>query len=160
MTQPVSSLTMTRVNSSALRIVTSPRTTHCGPASQRPLKPSGSPRICHSSSAPAASRPVPKTLASNGTRPSAAPTNWLAVDGLTRYGYTADADRLAGKFMATVESGFRHDGTIREKYNMDSGSSDVNVTTGYKTNVVGFGWTNGVYREMEQLLASKSAAAD
>jgi len=89
-----------------------------------------------------------------------APTNWLAVDGLARYGYTADADRLAGKFMATVESGFRHDGTIREKYNMDSGSSDVNVTTGYKTNVVGFGWTNGVYREMEQLLASKSAAAD
>ena len=39
---------------------------------------------------------------------------------------------------------------------MDSGSSDVNVTTGYKTNVVGFGWTNGVYREMEQLVASPS----
>jgi alpha,alpha-trehalase len=59
--------------------------------------------------------------------------------------------------MATVENGFEHDGTIREKYNMDSGSSDVNVTTGYKTNVVGFGWTNGVYREMELLLAKNSS---
>ncbi len=89
-----------------------------------------------------------------------APTNWLAVEGLAQYGFTADADRIARKFMATVETGYEHDGTIREKYNMDTGSSDVNVTTGYKTNVVGFGWTNGVYREMEQLLASKAAAAD
>ena len=89
-----------------------------------------------------------------------APTNWLAVEGLAQYGYTADADRIARKFMATVQTGYEHDGTIREKYNMDTGSSDVNVTTGYKTNVVGFGWTNGVYREMEQLLASKAAAAD
>jgi alpha,alpha-trehalase len=89
-----------------------------------------------------------------------APTNWLATEGLAQYGYTADADRIAKKFMATVQTGYEHDGTIREKYNMDTGSSDVNVTTGYKTNVVGFGWTNGVYREMEQLLATKSAAAD
>ena len=89
-----------------------------------------------------------------------APTNWLAVDGLARYGYTADADRIARKFMTTVQNGYQHDGTIREKYNMDSGSSDVSVTTGYKTNVVGFGWTNGVYLEMEQLLEKKPAAAD
>jgi alpha,alpha-trehalase len=88
-----------------------------------------------------------------------APTNWLAVEGLARYGYSTDADRIARKFMATVQTGFEHDGTIREKYNMDSGSSDVNVTTGYKTNVVGFGWTNGAYREMERLLEKNSAAA-
>jgi alpha,alpha-trehalase len=86
-----------------------------------------------------------------------APTNWLAVEGLATYGYTADAERIARKFMATVQTGFEHDGTIREKYNMNSGSSDVNVTTGYKTNVVGFGWTNGVYRQMERLLANNTA---
>jgi alpha,alpha-trehalase len=89
-----------------------------------------------------------------------APTNWLAVEGLASYGFAEDANRIARKFTTTVRNGYEHDGTIREKYNMDTGSSDVNVTTGYKTNVVGFGWTNGVYREMEQLLAKNSVAAD
>lgn len=86
-----------------------------------------------------------------------APTNWLAVEGLARYGYTADADRIAHKFMTTVQDGYERDGTIREKYNMDTGSSNVDVTTGYKSNVVGFGWTNGVYLEMQQLLAKNPA---
>jgi alpha,alpha-trehalase len=45
-----------------------------------------------------------------------------------------------------------HDGTIREKYNVVSGSSNIEVATGYKSNVVGFGWTNGVYLEMNDLL--------
>jgi alpha,alpha-trehalase len=43
---------------------------------------------------------------------------------------------------------------------MDTSSSHVEVTTGYRTNVVGFGWTNGVYLEMKQLLAKNSVAAD
>lgn len=89
-----------------------------------------------------------------------APTNWLAVAGLARYGFRAEAERLARKFMATVETGYEHDGTIREKYDMDTGSSDVNVTTGYKTNVVGFGWTNGAFLEMQRMLAKSSVAAD
>jgi alpha,alpha-trehalase len=29
----------------------------------------------------------------------------------------------------------------------------LNVATGYKTNVVGFGWTNAAYLKMQQLLA-------
>lgn len=88
-----------------------------------------------------------------------APTNWLAVEGLARYGYTADAQRIARKFMATVQHGYERDGTIREKYNMETASSDVIVTTGYKTNVVGFGWTNGVYLKMKLLLAKSSVFA-
>ena len=83
-----------------------------------------------------------------------APTNWLAVAGLARYGYKADADRISRKFMATVQKGYQHDGTIREKYNMDTASSEVAVTTGYKTNVVGFGWTNAVYLQMQHLLVN------
>lgn len=83
-----------------------------------------------------------------------APTNWLAVEGLARYGYTVDAQRIAHKFMASVQNGYSRDGTIREKYNMDKASSEVQVVTGYKENVVGFGWTNGVYLEMQQLLAA------
>ena len=86
-----------------------------------------------------------------------APTNWLAIDGLERSGFDADARRLAAKFTATVENGYKADGTIREKYNADSASSDVAVVTGYKTNVIGFGWTNGVYLRLKALLSKPPA---
>jgi alpha,alpha-trehalase len=56
------------------------------------------------------------------------------------------------KFSQTIRQNFEHDGTIREKYNVVSGSANVEVATGYKSNVVGFGWTNGVYLEMNDLL--------
>ena len=88
-----------------------------------------------------------------------APLNWLAVDGLERYGFHADAVRIAREFMATVRSSYERDGTIREKYNMDTASSDVTVAAGYKQNVIGFGWTNGVYRRMEMLVNGPAPAA-
>lgn len=83
-----------------------------------------------------------------------APNNWLAVEGLRRYGFNTEAKRISRKFLKTVEQGFATDGTIREKYNMDSASSEVAVAAGYKSNVIGFGWTNGVYLQMQRLLAS------
>ncbi len=82
-----------------------------------------------------------------------APTTWLTVKGLSQYGFTADANRIANKFSETILDNFLHDGTIREKYNVVSGSANVEVATGYKSNVVGFGWTNGVYLQMNNLLA-------
>ena len=81
-----------------------------------------------------------------------APTNWLAVKGLDRYGYKDDAARVSRKFMATVRGNWLTDGTIREKYNVVSGSANVKVAAGYKSNVVGFGWTNGVYAMMAELV--------
>jgi alpha,alpha-trehalase len=80
-----------------------------------------------------------------------APTNWLGVEGLLAYGYKDDARRIAQKFTTSVEKGFAKDGTIREKYNMETGNSDVKVAAGYKMNVIGFGWTNGVYLRMQEL---------
>jgi alpha,alpha-trehalase len=41
-----------------------------------------------------------------------------------------------------------------EKYDAVAGSSDVPVSAGYETNLVGFGWTNAVYLEMLHLLDS------
>src|ERR1700733_705024 len=82
-----------------------------------------------------------------------APTNWLATKGLAEYGFTSDASRIATHFTQTILQNFEHDGTIREKYNVVSGSANVEVAAGYKANVVGFGWTNGVYLEMNDLLA-------
>jgi alpha,alpha-trehalase len=81
-----------------------------------------------------------------------APANWLATKGLEQCGFTEDASRIAKKFSQTVLQNFQNDGTIREKYNVVSGSANVAVATGYKSNVVGFGWTNGVYLQMHDLL--------
>ena len=52
-----------------------------------------------------------------------------------------------------MEQNFERDRTIREKYNVVEGSANVAVATGYKANVVGFGWTNGVYSMLQELLA-------
>jgi alpha,alpha-trehalase len=73
-----------------------------------------------------------------------APTQLIAVEGIRRYGAKADADRTAHEWVSTVANSFRREGTIREKYNVETGSSDAVVTAGYKENLVGFGWTNGV----------------
>ena len=53
---------------------------------------------------------------------------------------------------------FLADGTIREKYNVVSGSANAAVSTGYKLNSVGFGWTNGVFLEMRELMSSHTTA--
>jgi alpha,alpha-trehalase len=74
-----------------------------------------------------------------------APLQLLAVDGLRRYGYDSDANRIASKFMSTVLENFRREGTIREKYNVVTRSSESQVSAGYNINVVGFGWTNGTF---------------
>ena len=87
-----------------------------------------------------------------------APTNWITVAGLQRYGFHDDAVRLAKKFSATVLQNFSRDGTVREKYNVVSGSANVQVAEGYKSNVIGFGWTNGVYLRMQDLLRSGTTA--
>jgi alpha,alpha-trehalase len=87
-----------------------------------------------------------------------APTSWLTIEGLVLNGDSADAVRIAKKFSATIEDGFDHDKTIREKYNVVSGSAQVEVATGYKMNVVGFGWTNAVYLEMQKVIATHGKA--
>ena len=81
-----------------------------------------------------------------------APTNWIAVKGLQDYGFHADARRISCEFTGTIDRSLAKDGTIREKYNMVLGNADVKITAGYKTNVIGFGWTNGVYLQMRQLI--------
>jgi alpha,alpha-trehalase len=81
-----------------------------------------------------------------------APLQSLAVEGLRRYGYTADADRVSYKFLFTVAENFRREGTIREKYDVVTRSSDAPVSAGYQANVIGFGWTNGVFLELLQEL--------
>ncbi len=77
-----------------------------------------------------------------------APVEFLTIEGLRRYGFNADADRLSEKFLATVLENFQRDGTIREKYNVVTRSSESQVEVGYQANVIGFGWTNGTFLEL------------
>jgi alpha,alpha-trehalase len=74
-----------------------------------------------------------------------APLQLIAVEGLRRYGFEVQANRLCYEFLSNVAENFRRDGTIREKYDAVHRSAEAAVKSGYSINVIGFGWTNGVF---------------
>jgi alpha,alpha-trehalase len=88
-----------------------------------------------------------------------APVEMLAIQGIRRYGFNEDADRLSSKFLSTVLENFGRDGTIREKYNVVTRSSESQVEVGYQANVIGFGWTNAAFLELLHELPKPAAAA-
>ena len=96
-----------------------------------------------------------------------APNQLISNEGMRRYGFNEDADRVSYKFLSTVAENFRRDGTIREKYNAVTRSSETAVTAGYHVNIVGFGWTNGAFlnllhdlpKPMAERLAKEQDAA-
>jgi alpha,alpha-trehalase len=81
-----------------------------------------------------------------------APIHLLAVEGMRRYGYDADANRISFKFLSMVLENFERDKTIREKYDVVTRTSKTHIVEGYKVNVIGFGWTNGVFLELSRQL--------
>ena len=91
-----------------------------------------------------------------------APTQLVAIEGMRKYGFNADADRISYNFLSMIAANFRHDGTIREKYNAVTRSSETAVKAGYNINVVGFGWTNAVFlvflHDLPQATVEKLAA--
>ena len=86
-----------------------------------------------------------------------APIQLLAVEGMRRYRYKAEADRVSTEFLSTVLQNFERDKTIREKYNVVTGSSETQVTAGYSANVIGFGWTNATFLELLNSLPPEKA---
>lgn len=87
-----------------------------------------------------------------------APIQLLAVEGLRRYGFDDEADRISRKFLALVLANFDRDHNIREKYNVVTDSSNVTVAEGYRDNIIGFGWTNAVFIELLSHLAPPQIA--
>lgn len=77
-----------------------------------------------------------------------APLQLLAIEGMRQYGYNSEANRVSAEFLSTVLDNFLRDGTIREKYNVVTRSLETHVGAGYSANVIGFGWTNGVFLEL------------
>jgi alpha,alpha-trehalase len=88
-----------------------------------------------------------------------APTQMILVEGLRRYGFKEDADRIAYKFAETIAENYAKDGYIVEKYNAVTRSTDSAVTSGYSINVIGFGWTNAAYLEFVKELPETKRSA-
>ncbi|HTS51030.1 MAG TPA: trehalase family glycosidase [Bryobacteraceae bacterium] len=79
-----------------------------------------------------------------------APLEWIAVQGLRRYGYSREADRVSEKFLSLVLRNFAKYGTLEEKYNVVKGTAAVgsSLRYGYRSNEAGFGWTNAVFTSL------------
>lgn len=76
-----------------------------------------------------------------------APLQLIAIEGLRRYGFRADADRLAARWISLITKEFAEHNVIVEKYDVVQRESDVEsgIRFGYSSNEIGFGWTNAVY---------------
>lgn len=72
-----------------------------------------------------------------------APLQWVAVEGLRRYGYDTLADTIAQCWCTLVESVYDDSHRLVEKYNVVGG--DGLGGGGEYVLQDGFGWTNGVY---------------
>jgi alpha,alpha-trehalase len=78
-----------------------------------------------------------------------APLQMIAVEGLRRYGFKADADRLSHEFLSLVEDEYAKVGFIVEKYDVvRRGTDSSSIKYGYQSNQAGFGWTNAAYTKL------------
>jgi alpha,alpha-trehalase len=78
-----------------------------------------------------------------------APLQMIAVEGMRRYGYDADADRISREFLSLVLQEYRKVGFIVEKYDVvRRGTDSSSIRFGYQSNQAGFGWTNAVYTRL------------
>jgi alpha,alpha-trehalase len=87
-----------------------------------------------------------------------APLHMLAVSGLRRYGYEAEADRISVKFLSMIIEDYTRTGTIVEKYDVIRRGSDVSESLkfGYRSNEIGFGWTNAVFTTLLDQLSTEA----
>ena len=87
-----------------------------------------------------------------------APLQLFAVRGLRRYGFDADADRIARAWLTMLDEDLERRHVLVEKYDVERRTSDVagQLAFGYQSNEVGFGWTNGVALELIDDLAATS----
>src|SRR5271156_739798 len=61
-----------------------------------------------------------------------APLNWIAVDALKKTDFLDDARKISEQFTNTIRKSFEKEGTIHEKYNVETESSNVQLIAGYQ----------------------------
>ena len=89
-----------------------------------------------------------------------APVQLIAVEGLRRYGYEREANRISVNFLSMILKDFIEHNTIVEKYDVEARTSTLGagLRFGYASNEIGFGWTNAAFTELyAQLPASERA---
>ncbi len=79
-----------------------------------------------------------------------APLQLLAVEGMRRYGFSAEADRISQKFLSLVLKEFQEHHAIFEKYDVvrRESATSQGIRFGYASNEIGFGWTNAAFVEL------------
>lgn len=75
-----------------------------------------------------------------------APLQLVVIEGLERYGYSAEARRYARKWLYTNLNWFNHREEFLEKYNV--AEPELPPLQGLYPNQVGFGWTNAVFKRL------------
>jgi alpha,alpha-trehalase len=87
-----------------------------------------------------------------------APLQMIAVEGLRRYGYNREADRITANFLSLILKEFNQHNTIVEKYDVLRRESEIKggLKFGYDYNVIGFGWTNAAFTELYAQLPAGS----
>ena len=83
-----------------------------------------------------------------------APTNWIAVSGLEPRASAKTPAASRSEFDATIDEASPRTAPSARNTTW-SPEANVQVATGYKTNEIGFGWTNAVYLKMKELLSEK-----
>lgn len=79
---------------------------------------------------------------------------YITVFSLQKYGFDADACRIAQKYIDLVDKNFDETGNLWEKYNVTDGSIDV--VDEYKMPTM-MGWSAGVYLAASELLKNKAS---
>lgn len=89
-----------------------------------------------------------------------APLEWIAVEGMRRYGYRDEAERVSLRFLTMVWNQYLKHGVIVEKYDVTTMGDDVGekLRFGYHSNEVGFGWTNAVFTSLFDGLSEEGRA--
>ena len=79
-----------------------------------------------------------------------APLQWVAFEGLRKYGFEQEARDLADRWLHTCEVVYEAQGKFVEKYNV---YEPENLSAGGEYDLQdGFGWSNGVYLAMKAAL--------
>ncbi len=79
-----------------------------------------------------------------------APLQWIAVKGLKNYGHDKLAKEITLRWMNINEEVYKKTGKMMEKYNVVE--SGVKAGGGEYPSQDGFGWTNGVYLALKNLI--------
>jgi alpha,alpha-trehalase len=77
-----------------------------------------------------------------------APLHFIVVEGLKKYNYFEDANRIAMRWLKTNLAWFEQNDNFLEKYNVVNVAKQPAI--GIYTSQIGFGWTNAVFERFCQ----------